>query len=36
MARRFRSLVGYQGDHLRGFYFDSCGFRPTQAGLIAL
>jgi GNAT superfamily N-acetyltransferase len=23
-------------DHLRGFYFDSCGFRPTQAGLIAL
>jgi GNAT superfamily N-acetyltransferase len=23
-------------DHLRGFYFDGCGFRPTQAGLIAL
>jgi GNAT superfamily N-acetyltransferase len=23
-------------DHLRAFYFDSCGFRPTQAGLIAL
>jgi GNAT superfamily N-acetyltransferase len=23
-------------DHLREFYFDSCGFRPTQAGLIAL
>lgn len=22
--------------HLRGFYFDSCGFRPTDAGLIAL
>jgi GNAT superfamily N-acetyltransferase len=23
-------------EHLRGFYFDSCGFRPTDAGLIAL
>ncbi len=23
-------------DHLRGFYFDSCGFQPTNAGLIAL
>jgi GNAT superfamily N-acetyltransferase len=23
-------------DHLRPFYFDSCGFRPTNAGLIAL
>ena len=23
-------------DHLAGFYFESCGFRPTQAGLIAL
>ncbi|WP_158888524.1 GNAT family N-acetyltransferase [Amycolatopsis anabasis] len=23
-------------DHLRGFYFDSCGFRPTHAGLISL
>jgi GNAT superfamily N-acetyltransferase len=23
-------------DHLRGFYFDGCGFRPTQAGLIRL
>ncbi|HSZ39212.1 MAG TPA: GNAT family N-acetyltransferase [Trebonia sp.] len=23
-------------DHLAGFYFRSCGFRPTQAGLIAL
>jgi GNAT superfamily N-acetyltransferase len=23
-------------DHLRGFYFDSCGFVPTNAGLIAL
>jgi ribosomal protein S18 acetylase RimI-like enzyme len=23
-------------DHLAGFYLDSCGFRPTQAGLIAL
>lgn len=22
--------------HLRGFYFDACGFRPTEAGLIAL
>ncbi|WP_093348428.1 GNAT family N-acetyltransferase [Saccharopolyspora kobensis] len=22
--------------HLRGFYFDACGFRPTDAGLIAL
>lgn len=22
--------------HLRGFYFDACGFRPTNAGLIAL
>jgi GNAT superfamily N-acetyltransferase len=23
-------------DHLRGFYFDACGFAPTNAGLIAL
>ena len=23
-------------DHLRRFYFDSCGFTPTDAGLIAL
>jgi GNAT superfamily N-acetyltransferase len=23
-------------DHLRPFYFGSCGFRPTNAGLIAL
>jgi GNAT superfamily N-acetyltransferase len=23
-------------DHLRGFYFDACGFTPTNAGLIAL
>ena len=23
-------------DHLRGFYFDACGFRPTDAGLMAL
>lgn len=23
-------------DHLRSFYFDACGFRPTTAGLIAL
>jgi GNAT superfamily N-acetyltransferase len=23
-------------DHLRPFYFDACGFRPTDAGLIAL
>lgn len=23
-------------DHLRGFYFDACGFEPTNAGLIAL
>src|SRR5689334_3370828 len=23
-------------DHLRGFYFDRCGFTPTNAGLIAL
>ena len=23
-------------DHLRGFYFEACGFRPTNAGLIAL
>lgn len=23
-------------DHLRGFYFDACGFSPTNAGLIAL
>lgn len=23
-------------DHLRGFYFDACGFRPTNAGLIHL
>jgi len=24
------------GEQLRSLYFDSCGFRPTQAGLIAL
>jgi GNAT superfamily N-acetyltransferase len=23
-------------DHLRGFYFDACGFEPTNAGLISL
>jgi len=23
-------------DHLSGFYFEACGFRPTRAGLIAL
>ncbi|MEV0720530.1 GNAT family N-acetyltransferase [Asanoa sp. NPDC050611] len=23
-------------DHLRRFYLDACGFRPTEAGLIAL
>ena len=23
-------------DHLRAFYFDACGFTPTNAGLIAL
>jgi GNAT superfamily N-acetyltransferase len=23
-------------EHLRGFYLDACGFRPTDAGLIAL
>ena len=23
-------------DHLRAFYFDACGFPPTNAGLIAL
>jgi GNAT superfamily N-acetyltransferase len=23
-------------DHLRAFYFDACGFSPTNAGLIAL
>ncbi|MFE6398324.1 GNAT family N-acetyltransferase [Streptomyces alboflavus] len=23
-------------ERLRGFYFDACGFRPTEAGLIAL
>ncbi len=23
-------------DHLRPFYFDACGFAPTDAGLIAL
>ncbi len=23
-------------DHLRSFYFDSCGFQPTNAGLIRL
>jgi GNAT superfamily N-acetyltransferase len=23
-------------DHLRGFYFDACGFVPTNAGLIEL
>jgi GNAT superfamily N-acetyltransferase len=23
-------------EHLRGFYLESCGFRPTAAGLIAL
>lgn len=23
-------------DHLRAFYFDGCGFKPTPAGLVAL
>ena len=23
-------------DHLRSFYYDACGFRPTHGGLIAL
>jgi hypothetical protein len=23
-------------DHLRPFYYDACGFTPTNAGLIAL
>jgi hypothetical protein len=23
-------------DHLRAFYFDACGFEPTNAGLIGL
>jgi GNAT superfamily N-acetyltransferase len=23
-------------DHLRSFYFEACGFRPTNAGLIQL
>ena len=23
-------------DHLKPFHFDSCGFRPTSAGLVAL
>ncbi len=23
-------------EHLRAFYFDTCGFRPTDAGLISL
>jgi hypothetical protein len=23
-------------DHLRSFYFDACGFEPTNAGLIRL
>ena len=23
-------------DHLRGFYFEACGFTPTNAGLIRL
>ena len=23
-------------DHLRAFYFDACGFAPTNAGLIEL
>lgn len=23
-------------DHLKAFYYDACGFRPTNAGLIAL
>lgn len=23
-------------DHLKSFYFDACGFRPTNAGLIQL
>jgi GNAT superfamily N-acetyltransferase len=27
--------VDFEG-HLRSFYFDACGFRPTDAGLIAL
>jgi hypothetical protein len=23
-------------DHLRSFYFDACGFQPTNAGLVRL
>ena len=23
-------------EHVRSFYFDACGFRPTEAGLVAL
>ena len=28
--------VDFDGEELAGFYFDSCGFVPTKAGLIAL
>jgi hypothetical protein len=28
--------AGRFDDHLRAFYFDACGFTPTNAGLIAL
>jgi hypothetical protein len=27
---------GQVEDHLRGFYFDACGFTPTNAGLMEL
>lgn len=35
-ARGCRWLHVDFDDHLRGFYLDACGFRPTSAGLIAL
>jgi GNAT superfamily N-acetyltransferase len=28
--------VDFEGEALRAFYFERCGFRPTSAGLIAL
>ena len=34
-AEAHRRYVDFE-DHLRVFYFDTCGFRPPNAGLIEL
>jgi hypothetical protein len=36
MALRYEWLHVDFEDHLRGFYFDACGFRPANAGLVEL